>query len=250
MLALIDSDSLIYKVGFAIEEKTIWNEYEVKFEGAEPDVEYITDLEQCYQTIDTLIENIMFAAEADEVLLVFTGSGNFRYDNPLGYKEHRKGTRKPTAYKEILNYMLQKYPSKMCEGYEADDYCVWYKIEHPKDTMLCAIDKDVIFQTPGLHYNYGTDDYVSVSKRKAKLFEYYQCLVGDASDGYKGCKGIGPVKAKEILKDCQTEQEMWSVVVETYESKGLTKEDAINTMRLCSMHQYKDDVVVLWEEPT
>jgi len=246
--ALIDADSLIYKVGFSIEDKTVWNEYEVQYEDAEPDVEYITDLEQCYATCDALVENIMFAAEAEECLLVFTGKGNFRYDNPLGYKQHRVGARKPTAYTEILNYLMTKYPSKMCEGYEADDYVVWLKMQKPDDYMVCAIDKDVIYQTPGLHYNYSTEDYISVSERKAKLFEYYQCLVGDTSDGYKGCPGIGPVKAKDILRECQDEQEMWSAVVDTYEKKGLTKEDAINTMRLCSMHQFNGEEVVLWEE--
>lgn len=247
MKALIDADSLIYKVGFAIEEKNFWNEYEVKHEGAEPDIDYTTDLEQCYESCSTLIDNIMFAAEADEVLLVFTGKGNFRYDNPLGYKQNRVGTRKPTGYKEILQFMLDKYPSKMCEGYEADDYVVWLKKEYPEDYMVCAIDKDVLYQSVGHHYNYNNDTYVTISDKKAINFEYYQCLVGDTSDGYKGCPGIGPVKAKSILKECEgDEQKIWLAVVKTYESKGLTEEDAINTMRLCSMHQYNGTTVELW----
>ena len=62
MKALIDADSLIYKVGFAIEEKNFWNEYEVTHEGAEPDIDYTTDLEQCYESCSTLIENIMFSS--------------------------------------------------------------------------------------------------------------------------------------------------------------------------------------------
>lgn len=247
MKALIDADSLIYKVGFAIEERVVWNEYEVANEGAEPDVEYITDLEQCYLTCSNLIENIMFATETEECLLVFTGKDNFRYDNPLGYKQHRVGARKPTAYKEILQYLLTNYENKVCEGYEADDYVVWLKLQQPEDWFLCAIDKDVLYQTEGYHYNYGKDEYVNISKKKAINFEYYQCLAGDSADGYKGCPGIGPVKAKAILKECAGDEEkIWLEVVKAYESKGLTEEDAINTMRLCSMHQYTPDGIVLW----
>ena len=246
MTALIDSDSLIYKVGFAIEEKTTWNEVEVELYGEEPITEITTNIDQCYETLDKMIDNIRFAAEADDVLLVFTGSNNFRYDNPLGYKQHRTDLRKPLGYLDMLTYLLAKYPHKVAEGMEADDVVVYLKKTQPNDYCLCAIDKDVLYQTPGLHYNYGKDEYVTISKQKAKLFEYYQCLIGDTSDGYKGCPGIGPKKAKAILKEATTELEMWEAVVKAYESKGLTKEDAINTMRLCSMHQYNGEVIELW----
>lgn len=246
MTVLIDADSILYKVGFAIEEKTIWNETEVETEGAEPDIEYTTDLQQCYETADKIIENILFACDCVDSLLVFTGSTNFRNDNPLGYKQHRKELRKPTGYQEIKDYIFGKYNCYQHEGIEADDYVVYLKTTYPKDYFLAAIDKDVLYQTPGYHYNYGKDEYVQISNRKAMLFEYYQCLVGDTSDGYKGCPGIGPVKAKAILKECTDEQSVWKAVVEAYESKGLTEEDAVNTMRLCSMHQFNGTEVVLW----
>ena len=247
--ALIDADSLLYKVAFAIEEKTVWNEAEVAAGLEEPVVEYTTDIDQCFTTLDKLIEQIFFATETEEGLFVLTGSGNFRYDNPLGYKTHRKDLRKPTALDEIRTYILKNYECYTAEGMEADDYVVYKKTVEPEEWFLCAIDKDVLYQTVGDHYNYGNDEYLTISPRKALNFEYYQCLVGDTSDGYKGCPGIGPVKAKAILKECKDEQEIWASVVEAYKKKGLTEEDAINTMRLCSMHQYDGDKVVLWTPP-
>lgn len=249
MTALVDADSIIYRVGFAIEDKVIWNEAEAEAGLEEPEIEYYTDLNACFRTIDQHIENILFATEADDVFLVFTGKNNFRENNPLGYKEHRKELRKPEGFDEIKKYIQGKYHSKICDGYEADDYVVYEYLNSNKDYVLCAIDKDVLYQTPGTHYNYITDDYVVVTEVEALRFGYYQCLVGDVSDGYKGCPGIGKVKASKILEELTTEKEMWLAVVAAYEEKGLTIDDAINTMRLASMHQLTAKGVVLWDPP-
>jgi hypothetical protein len=48
MLALVDADSLIYKVGFAIEDKTYWNEAEVMAGiEQEKDITYDTNIAVC-----------------------------------------------------------------------------------------------------------------------------------------------------------------------------------------------------------
>jgi DNA polymerase-1 len=260
MTALIDADSIVYKTACAIEEKTIWNENEVDLDSEiEPEIDYFTDLPLCYSTADGLIENILFASGCDDVLLVFTGKGNFRHDNPLGYKEHRKDFRKPLGFYETLEHLQNKYPSVLCEGYEADDYVVRKKLEDPEEYVLCAIDKDVLYQTPGVHYNYQKDTDVEVTEAAAIRYAYYQTLTGDVSDGYKGCPGIGPVKAETILQKAEKlsnderipiEEAYWSKVVEAYEDKGLTEDDAINTMRLANMRQLQQDLTIkLWCPP-
>lgn len=246
MKALIDADSLLYKVGFAIEEKVIWNEPEYEAGLEEPEIDYFTDLNQCSKTLDQLIDNILFATDCDSALLVFTGADNFRYDNPLGYKEHRTGARKPTGYEEILAYAKTYYTTETVEGMEADDFVVWLKTEEPEDWILCAIDKDVLYQTEGTHYNYNRDEEVTVTAEEAVRYAYYQTLVGDTSDGYKGCPGIGPKKADKILDECETEQEMWDAVVEAFDKKKLCIDHATNMMRLANMHQYNGNEVILW----
>jgi len=132
MIALVDADSLLYKVGFAIEEKTVWNELEVSLGLEEPSVTLETDLDQCYSSFDLFIENILCAVDLEEVVLVYTGSNNFRYKNPLGYKENRKNLNKPLGYDALLQYSKDKYKSIVIDGMEADDYVVYEKTTKPR----------------------------------------------------------------------------------------------------------------------
>ena len=250
MTALVDADSLLYKVCCAIEDKVVWNELEVETQlEEENDTQYFTDIEQCFRTFDQLVANIQFATDCDDVFLVFTGSSNFRMDLGCSYKENRKALRKPLGYQEVIDYALENYPSTRVDYMEADDYVVYYKTSQPEDFILCAIDKDVLYQTEGTHYNYMTDEEVTITEFEAIKFAYWQVLVGDTADGYKGCPGIGKVKADKLLADCKTEEELWSIVVEAYEKKGLTIEDAICTMRLANMHQFDGDHIVYWNPP-
>lgn len=250
MKALIDADSLLYKVGFAIEDKVVWNEAEVAA-GLEEEkiVDYFTNLDQCYNTFDQLLDTIMYVTDCDDVLLVFTGHSNFRMDLPTSYKENRKDSRKPEGYQKILDYAIANYPSITCDYMEADDYVVWRKTAEPEDWIVCAIDKDVLYQTEGTHYNYGKGEEVEVTAEEATYYAYYQTLTGDTSDGYKGCHGIGPKKADKILGDCENEYEMWQAVVEAYISKSQTEEEALWTMRLANMHQYDGTTIKYWNPP-
>lgn len=247
MIALTDADSLMYKVGFAIEDKVVWNEAEVALGLEEPDVDYFTDIEQCKETFARQVSNILFATGCDSELLVMSGKGNFRLDLPTSYKENRKETRKPLGYKELRAWVEKTYTTHAPDGMEADDYVVYMKTAYPEDYILCAIDKDVLYQTEGTHYNYGRDEEVTVSQWDAVKFAYYQCLTGDVADGYKGANGIGPKKAEKILAGCETEEELWEAVLKTYEARGHTADEALWTMRLANMHQFDGNKVVLWE---
>ena len=42
-------------------------------------------------------------------------------------------------------------------------------------------------------------------------------LTGDRIDNIVGIKGIGPVKAGKLLKDCKTEQDLYEAVVKAYD---------------------------------
>tara|TARA_R110000822_G_scaffold14172_9_gene50125 strand:+ start:6754 stop:7533 length:780 start_codon:yes stop_codon:yes gene_type:complete len=250
MIALVDADSLLYKVGFAIEERVIWNEMEV-LAGLEleKDESYYTDIKQCYRTFDQLMSNVTCATDCDASFLIFSGTDNFRLSLPTSYKENRKDFRKPTGYREILDYAIETYNTKTVNGIEADDYVVWLKMSAPEDYIVCAIDKDVLYQTEGTHYNYHTGEEVEVREKDAIRFAYFQTLVGDSSDGYKGCPGIGAVKAGKLLDGLKTEREMWEAVVAAYEKKGLTEEDALWIMRLANMRQFDGTKVNYWEAP-
>lgn len=250
MIALIDADSLLYKVGFAIEDKSYWNEFDVEagLEN-EQDITYSTDLNQCIYTFNAIVDNILFATDCDEALLVFTGGNNFRKSFPVEYKGNRKAARKPTGYWDLLEYAVAHYNTEITDGIEADDYVVYEKTHGTEEYVLCAIDKDVLYQTEGRHYNYNKDEEVTVNKWESIKYAYIQTLTGDTSDGYKGCKGIGDKRANRLLFGLETEADLWSAVVEAYEAAGQTEEEALWTMRLANMHQWDGTQIVLWNPP-
>ena len=78
----------------------------------------------------------------------------------------------------------------------------------------------------------------------------YQTLVGDSTDGYKGCPGVGKVKAGRMLTGLK-QVEMWEAVVEAYKRKNKTEEDALQQARVARIcratdYDYKEKKVKLW----
>lgn len=241
MIALIDADSLLYKVGFALEDTIDWD--------CDDNYSHYSNLEKQQQSIKDKVNTIVKATGCDSYELWLTGSGNFREDNPLGYKQNRLGIRKPTDFSDLKKWLIDNMNTKVAVGIEADDMVVYLKDNNYDKYILCAIDKDVLYQTEGSHYDYGRETTVTISKDEAIWFAYYQTLAGDATDGYKGCPGIGKVKATKLIEGIYDEVELWKIVVTTYLDKGLTEEDAINTMRLACMKKYNGKGVTLWLPP-
>lgn len=246
-IALIDADSLIYRSGFTFEDKTTWNEIELELgTSTVPDTSVTSDILLAKNAIDAIIDNIKFKTGCDEVELWVSGSDNFRYNVMSDYKHNRTMSRKPLEYDNLYKYLLTKYGAKVAIGYEADDMVVYLKTTHPLQYVLCAIDKDVLYQTEGNHYNYNKDEFISVSKEEAIRFFWFQVLTGDTTDGYSGCKGIGKVKANRILDEVEEESlRLYSGIIDiygdkvlqVYEEAGLNYDDFIATCRVANMHQ-------------
>lgn len=262
MTALIDGDSIIYKAGFALEEE---------IEKDDGTIEYHVDLKSAKDYIDGIIDGILFNTDCSDVELWIGERGtNFRYKLSEGlkdlYKHNRKDSRKPDKYKEMLNYIRKQYKAKSPVDCEVDDVVCFKKAESPDKYVLCAIDKDVLYQTEGTHYNYGTGEFITVDKEFAIWFAYYQTLIGDTVDGYKGAFRVGPAKAmkilgtpnncdklltkllqkgkvkeptiKKLLKEPQvSERTLWARVLRTYRKSKQTAQEALITMRLAQMHQ-------------
>ena len=243
---------------FTVEKKNYSMSAIIIDNTSELDIEHTINLDTMYATIDGIIENILFATECKKAMIcIGDGTKSFRFNNPLGYKENRKDLRKPEGFQEAIDYLVKEHKARLIGNnlIEVDDEVVYLKTKYPDKYLLCAIDKDVLYQTEGEHYNYVKDEFITVTKEDTIKYLFYQALVGDASDGYKGCKGIGDKKAKELLSNLtdgkkipieKLESYLYKMLLPTLISKGHNEDYFLQTLRLASMHQYNGSTVDLF----
>lgn len=175
---------------------------------------------------------------------------NFRKDVWPDYKGCRKGMPLPEDLEKVFDHAVMQDHAILCAGKEADDVVAYEKNRNPEGTVMVALDKDLLYGVPGRHLNFGKFEMVETSIEEARRYPYIQCIEGDSSDCYKGVPGVGKVGARKVItEDLVDEAEMWRLLVETYESKGLGEAEALVTMRLASMNQWNGEEIVLWEPP-
>jgi len=190
----------------------------------------------------------------DDMVFCFSDKKNFRKDVLPTYKGNRKETRKPMAYQPLKLWVEQDYNCVTMPGLEGDDV-IGIMATDPSDNndyIIWTIDKD-LNQIPGKHW--ALDEVREIGEEEAHRFHMLQTLMGDATDGYSGCPGIGAKRADAIL-DISTD---WNIVKETYEAKGLSEKEALiqaRVARICRHSDYDFDKqeVILWrpyvENPT
>lgn len=223
MVALVDSDSLIYKVGFTTED--------------EPEAIAISRLAY-------LLEEIIFVDLhcCEDYQVFISGSGNYRKEISSDYKANRKAPR-PRHYELLRDYLVKSWDANVSNGNEADDEVCKAAWKYGVDGCVVAhIDKD-LDQIPGKHYNYNKKVFYDVDPVTALRNFYKQTLTGDVSDNVIGIKGIGPKKADKILGSLDTEMEMYRACLDAY--KGDANRLNINA-RLLYLQRSDDDA---WKEP-
>ena len=205
MKLLIDADILCYRIGFAANEDP---------------VEYaLHSVDVCLH--DILMETGCQPLEDDDYQCYLTGKGNFRelVAVTAPYKGNRDRSARPVHYEAIRQHLIDAWGAVVVDDMEADDAIAM--AHDPEETIIVSIDKD-FDQLPGVHYNFVKKQEYVVTESDATQFLYEQILTGDVADNIKGIRGIGPVKAKKILADCETEAEMFNACVQAYEKSDET----------------------------
>jgi DNA polymerase-1 len=117
---------------------------------------------------------------------------------------------------------------------------------HPKtvrESQPIIVSQDKDMQTiPTQVWRQG--ELMTISEEQADYYHMFQTLVGDTSDGYKGCPGVGKVKAEKLLTDVLLQpglpQPYWPTVVACYEKAKLTEQDALTQARLARILRFSD----------
>lgn len=221
MLALVDMDLLLYRVGYTTMEDPEW------VAGA-----------RC----DEMMDNILVRTGADEWrgFLSDSAENNFRHKLYPFYKAGRK-QEKPTHYEFLKEHLITEWGAMIAYGMEADDALgiSQNKTLGGEQTVICSIDKDLL-QCPGLHYNFVKDEFIEIDVSEGRRRFYTQLLTGDSTDNIRGCRGIGPVKAAKALAGLAEEEDYLDVCFNLYQKQedGMSTEEILQHMLLAGRLLY------------
>jgi DNA polymerase-1 len=138
--------------------------------------------------------------------------------------------------------MMDKWGAELEDGIEADDL-VGIAATEPESNGSIAVSVDKDFKAiPCKLYNPDKpeDGVVEVSEEEANRHHFFQTLVGDSSDNYKGCPSIGPVKANKLLDGCESEEEVWEMILNNFDKAGLSSKHALVQARVSRILRHGD----------
>jgi DNA polymerase-1 len=233
---LIDGDIVAYRYSSTVEQEVDWGD----------DVWSLwADAKEAKKLILQYLDQLVEVTAADDFIFTFSDKDNFRKTIYPDYKHNRKGKRKPTCYKGIKTWLEAEYESIDMPTLEGDDVMgILATSGKYEETVIVSEDKDMK-TIPGLLWR--AAEMEDISEEYADYYHLYQTLVGDATDGYKGCKGIGDKRATDILSKDPT----WEAVVKAYEKAAQTEEEALVQARLArilraSDYNTKTQEPILW----
>ncbi len=230
---IVDADSICFIAAYNADKDTLPEEFFTGDRDAE-----LTRL-GCQYGLEH-IKSIQDSTGCEHVELYFTsGRECFRYEVDPTYKANRKGKPAPIGIKGIKDYLHALYAGEICTKIEADDICVYRGKQN--NTLLAAIDKDVLYQTVGTHYNYKKNEYVTVTRKEADKFLWIQMIQGDSVDGIYGIAGMGKVKAAKALEGVA---DYYKTVLDLYKAEGKSKTEFINNLNLLDMNLLQKDKTI------
>lgn len=248
--ALLDSDIIAYAVAATSEQN-------FNFAAAGGTDAKVVDKASCWRRCDEVVQSHCEAVKADVAIICLSDPvNNFRKELDPTYKANRKNAVKPELLMLAKEYLHEEYRSFIRPRLEADDI-MGILATRPSllganmhDTVIVSEDKDMR-TVPGRLYNpnYPELGIQDISRDDAMRFHLWQTIVGDPTDGYPGCPGVGPggewdgasgsfllgPRALPYAHDVLSAPsliEAWDTVLLAYASKGLTEDDAIHQARL------------------
>ncbi len=226
---LIDGDILVVSTGAVLEREIDWGDDEWTL---------TCDVKEVKSTVLDTIKRLERDLDADQSVITLSQGLTFRHHLYAGYKAGRG--RKPVGTTEVKRWLIEEHGAKYKEGIEADDV-MGILATNPRlikgEKIIVSQDKDML-TIPGKVYRNG--EIIEVSEAEALHNWLMQTLTGDVTDGYPGCPGMGPVKAKKLLDSLEEGEPFWPAIVGAYEKVGLTEEDALMQARLARILRNDD----------
>lgn len=215
---LIDADFTLFQACSAVERESVFTN-----EAGHPVHILHSAFDEALTVFLRSVEGYVDALEADEAVLVFSGPNNFRKELWDGYKANRKASRKPLCYWAIIDHLRAdgKYRVVSEDCLEGDDY-IGILATRPSavERIIVSDDKDMqtlpnvkLWRAAGNENGTRKARLIETTPESAERFWLLQTLMGDSTDGYKGCPGMGPKSAEKILDQAG---DPWANVVAAY----------------------------------
>jgi hypothetical protein len=264
---LIDADIPLYRIAHSHQENFPWDEDTWSVHG---------DLRGAKDAYLQWLELLKKTLNAQGVrLLLSDTAANWRHSVYPDYKGNRAawaqkqkqqtwesfaapvlppkpGPQRPILHRPIREWIVAELEGEVAPTLEGDDLCglastIGPKIDPPGwERIIVSSDKD-LKTIPGLLYNPDSpEDIVTVTEEEADYYHLLQTLMGDRTDNYPGCPGLGDIKARKLL---DKKGATWQTVVDAYCSAGLTEEDALVQARVARVlrdGEYENGEVKLW----
>lgn len=254
---LVDADSFAYRFSKVAEETTKWDEETTT-------VHVKSTAEEVSKAVCDYLYDLMDTAAADKLVACLSCAtvDGFRYKLWNGYKQHRKDA-KPVLLEAAKQAIRDTFKTYERPGLEADDI-VGILATHPTlikgEKVIVSIDKDLRTVPCWLWNPDVAASYSKITEPEADANHFRQTLIGDTTDGYPGCPGIGPKKAEAVLwgdpvdPSIKSRRDQWVRIVQAFEKKGLTEDDALLQARLARIlraedYDFKTKEVRLWTPP-
>lgn len=192
--------------------------------------------------VEALLDELLTKTGADSYRAFLSGKSNFRKTIYPEYKANRTAP-KPIHLEALREYALEKQNAELApDTLEADDAL---GINQTDDTMIVSLDKDLLM-VPGKHFSWEIngkgwskpDKFFTQDVIGGMRLFFEQCLKGDTADNIKGIEKIGNKRAKALLADCVTEQEMFNTVRDAYSND----EEFIMNASVLWIMQHEEDI--------
>ena len=243
LTVLLDGDINAYKAASAVEQVACVDEGLGLYT-------WHSSLPDAIDHLDKQIAWIQKTYDPTRIVFALTDSGeNWRKSVLPSYKSNRQKTKKPVVLKKIREHVKEKYEVMQRPGLEGDDVLgILATAKSLVDGPCIVVTDDKDLKTIPCRLARMDEDVVQISEVEADYYHMFQTLTGDATDGYKGCPGVGPKKAAEVLA---SNDNMWAAVVKQYNKAKLTEEDALvqarvaRILRACD-YDFQAQEVKLW----
>lgn len=217
---LIDADFVLFRDASAAQrENTFTND-------AGHTLHYLhASFEEVRDNFVRSVEGYLQKLFANDAVLVFSGTSNFRKEVWPLYKANRAATRKPLAYYATIDFLREegRWPVVLEDCLEGDDY-IGILATRPSSTRRVIVSEDKDMQTLPNVEIYRQGKVVETTVESADHYWRLQTLMGDTTDGYAGCPGIGPKSAETILNK---PGDAWENILAAYRDGCRKKPEAL-----------------------